>query len=416
MNLSVLGWTPGRLARNTLWAISGQTARLLIQATYFILIARSLGASNYGAFVSVAALIAVFSAFAGMGTGPLLIKHVSRNAELLSAYWGRALGIAGISGIFLTLICLGIASWVIPSNVPRSLVLMLAVSDLVLMPMYITCAQVFQARERLGTTAVLQIVLSISRLCAVLIMITDSPSPTAQDLAQYYLMATLISSIIGVSYVAYKFGPPRWMRRGFVSDLRQGLGFASSSTAQYITANIDKTLLAQMSSTSATGVYTAAQRVIEVALIPVFALLAAAIPRFFQEGKKGVLASLTVAYGLLPILFLYAGFAALALYLTAPMLPLLFGPQFQESESVARWLAILPFLHMLHAVAADALSGAGYQKLRSLIEISAAVLNVFLNWMWIGKYSYLGAVWALLTTFMFSASALWFASTRIRHQ
>src|SRR5215469_15223173 len=39
------------LARNTGWMLFGQGLRLVIQALYFAMIARSLGTSGYGAFV-----------------------------------------------------------------------------------------------------------------------------------------------------------------------------------------------------------------------------------------------------------------------------------------------------------------------------------------------------------------------------
>lgn len=409
MSLSWLGWKPGRLARNTLWAISGQTARLLIQAAYFILIARSLGPNGYGTFVSVAAMIAVFSAFVGFGTGPLLVKHVARNSRLLQSYWGRSLGVIGMSGIAFILLSLWISERILPPHVPCTLVLMLAVSDLLLMPFHLTCTQVFQARERLGTAAALHIVMAGMRLVAVAVMITVLSDPTALSLAQYYLVATSIASVVSMSYVAYEYGPPRWTNRELVSDIRQGLGFTSSTVAQYATANVDKTMLASMSTAAAAGIYSAAQRVVEIALMPVFALLAAAIPRFFLHGRNGIRSSFAIAHRLMYILVAYTSLAAIVLYFVAPLLPLVFGPQYHQSETVTRWLVVLPFLHMLHAVAADVLSGAGYQKLRSLIEISAAILNVLLNWLLVQKYSYLGSVVALLATFAFSAAGLWFA-------
>ena len=55
------------LARNSCWMLFGQGLRLLIQCLYFIEIARSLGPDNYGAFVSVAALVGIVFPFASAG-------------------------------------------------------------------------------------------------------------------------------------------------------------------------------------------------------------------------------------------------------------------------------------------------------------------------------------------------------------
>ena len=70
------------LARNTAWMIFGQGLRLIIQALYFIEIARSLGVRNYGAFVGVVALVAIVYPFGALGSGNLLVKNVSRDKTL----------------------------------------------------------------------------------------------------------------------------------------------------------------------------------------------------------------------------------------------------------------------------------------------------------------------------------------------
>src|SRR5208283_3444620 len=62
------------LARNTAWMMVGQGLRLVIQALYFIEIARSLGVRNYGAFVGVVALVAIVYPFGALGSGNLLVK------------------------------------------------------------------------------------------------------------------------------------------------------------------------------------------------------------------------------------------------------------------------------------------------------------------------------------------------------
>ena len=47
------------VARNTAWITLGQGGRTVLQAAYFIIIARTLGPGGYGAFVGAAALSAL---------------------------------------------------------------------------------------------------------------------------------------------------------------------------------------------------------------------------------------------------------------------------------------------------------------------------------------------------------------------
>lgn len=106
MNLDKLKLWIGRfgknsLARDTLWMLLAQGMRLVLQAAYFVIIARALGVEQYGAFVGATALVAIIAPFASFGGGNLLIKNVSRNRALFSEYWGNALFMSFVSGLGL---------------------------------------------------------------------------------------------------------------------------------------------------------------------------------------------------------------------------------------------------------------------------------------------------------------------------
>src|SRR5262249_549005 len=98
---SHVGPVHNRLARNTASMILGLGLRFIIQALYFIEIARSLGAANYGAFVGVVALVGIAYPFGALGSGNLLIKNVSRDRSTFAARWGSALVTIAVSGSLL---------------------------------------------------------------------------------------------------------------------------------------------------------------------------------------------------------------------------------------------------------------------------------------------------------------------------
>src|SRR5579862_1072434 len=88
------------IARNTGWMFLGQELRLFIQAAYFVIIARSLGVREYGAFAAVTAMVAIFSPFIGLGCGNLIVKNVARNRELLDEYFGNGVLMVFATGLF----------------------------------------------------------------------------------------------------------------------------------------------------------------------------------------------------------------------------------------------------------------------------------------------------------------------------
>src|ERR1700757_4401389 len=89
------------LARNTGWMLLGLGLKLIIQALYFTVIARSLGPENYGAFVGVVGLVGILLPFGTFGSGYLLIKNVARNRNQFQKYLGAALLTTSLSSSVL---------------------------------------------------------------------------------------------------------------------------------------------------------------------------------------------------------------------------------------------------------------------------------------------------------------------------
>src|SRR6202142_4310463 len=102
------------LARNSIWMFLGYGVRIIVQAGYFVLIARALGPRGYGAFVGATALINIVGPFGGLGAGNLLVKNVSRDKSLFSVYWGNALFLLAVSGLLLLGVIVLAAHWILP--------------------------------------------------------------------------------------------------------------------------------------------------------------------------------------------------------------------------------------------------------------------------------------------------------------
>jgi O-antigen/teichoic acid export membrane protein len=68
------------------------------------------------------------------------------------------------------------------------------------------------------------------------------------------------------------------------------------------------------------------------------------------------------------------------------------------TEEALRWLAILPVLKVVHFFLSDALTGAGYQGLRSGIQVGVALFNVLINLWIIPAYSWRGAAWTSIAS------------------
>jgi O-antigen/teichoic acid export membrane protein len=187
----------------------------------------------------------------------------------------------------------------------------------------------------------------------------------------------------------------------------EGFYFSVSLSAQTVYNDIDKTMLARLSTLEATGIYAAAYRLIDVAFVPVRSILAAAYAKFFQHGASGISGSMGLVKRLVPIAGGYGFAAGIGLFLLAPIVPYVLGDEYAGIVEALRWLAPLPFLKAMHYFAADSLTGAGFQRGRSAVQVVIAVFNVLVNLWLIPLYSWRGAAWSSLASDGLLMLGLW---------
>jgi O-antigen/teichoic acid export membrane protein len=384
------------LARNSVWMFLGYGVRIIVQAGYFILIARALGAHEYGAFVGATALINIVAPFGGLGGGNLLIKNVARDKSLFAVYWGNALFLVAVSGLVLMGGIVLVAHWVLPPAIPMLLIVLICLSDLIGGRVADVAAQSFQAMEQLGYTANFSLLPYLLRMISAGLVFLVWHRAPALTWGWFYLGSTVVSCVIAVAITNWKLGAPRLELSRIPPELKEGFYFGAGLSAQTIYNDIDKTMLASLSTLDATGIYAAAYRVIDVAFTPVRSVLYAAYSNFFRSGQHGIASSYAFAKRLLPRMIGFAVLAFLGLYLLAPLFPLVIGKDFARTVEALRWLALLPLLKTIHYFLSDALTGAGYQGVRAGAQVFVAVLNVGLNLWLIPAYSWRGAAWSSL--------------------
>ena len=404
------------LARNTLWALGGSGMRLLIQAVYFIIIARCLGPGQYGAFIAATALMAVMSPFVGLGYGFLLVKNVSRDRRLFREYWGNSLVMTTVSGSVLTILAMAICRLVLPRSIPMLVIVLISVSDLIFVRLLDMGAMAFQSVERLSGNAKLNVLASLTRLVGIAGLSLAVSHPGVMAWSAVYLAGSIVAGLVAVAWVTFSLGKPKLALHRIGGEGAEGFFFSVSLSAQTIYNDIDKTMLARLATLEAAGVYAAAYRMIDVAFVPVRALLTAAYPGFFRNGKNGLGGTIRYGRRLLVRIIPYSLFAFVALMLGAPLVPHILGHQYANITEALRWLALLPVLKTLHFFIADALTGAGHQGTRTVIQIGVAIFNVLINLWIIPAYGWRGAAWSSLASDGLLALSMWSAVSLLRRR
>ncbi len=389
--------------------LAARALRTAMAGLYFVMVARSLGLTGYGAFAGACAMVSILSPFATLGTGNLLIQAVARERQQFPERWGICLVVTLLSGALLTGVAVSIAHLALPRAVPLSLIFVIAVAELLCARLLDVSAMAFQALEQLRMTASFTLWLSVCRLLAAACLLLRFPHASALQWSGLYLVSTLLPASIALRLVCGRIGMPRFRLFLHRGEIVQGIYFSISLAAQSIYNDIDKAMLARIAGLGAAGIYSAAYRLIDAAFSPVNAVLAASYSRFFQYGGESLDRASRFARRLLPRAVLYSVICCATIWIGAPFLSSILGRQFADSVPALRLLSPLLLLRSLHCFAADSLTGAGYQGTRTSIQVAVALFNIALNLAILPRFSWRGAVWTSLASDGAMVALLWLA-------
>ena len=403
------------LKRDSQWMMAGQGGMALLQAVYFVLLGRTLGSAQYGAFVGVVAMVGIASQLSGLGMEMTLLRDVSRDGRRFGASWGRAVQVtlAGALALLLLAATAGHA-WL-----GRSLWLLLpyvVISDGLFGRLLQVAIRAFQATGQMRWAAALPVTMSGLRAAVAGVFFwrvhAGLMAGTASAWVEMYWGATAAAAVLAMAMVTARLGWPEWRRvRG--RELADGLSFAFSNSSISVYNDVDKSLLAGAGLMESAGIYGAAYRVVDVATIPVYSLFAAATPRYFRaEGVDGTRALMRRL--LLRALPVTVGISA-GLFLLAGLVPVVLGASFAGAVTALRWLCVIPLLRLLHYTWGTAITARMSQWKRTGAQVVAAALNVGLCVWWIPKWQWRGAAAASVMTdgaLVLMSAGIWWAWAR----
>jgi len=231
-----------------------------------------------------------------------------------------------------------------------------------------------------------------------------------------YLSGSILASLIAVIWVTLTLGRPKLALHRLRGEGMQGFYFSVGQSAGTIYNDIDKTMVARLATLEAAGLYGAAYRLIDVAFVPVRAVLSATLPGFFRSGAEGLHASMRYGRRMFMKTLPYAIFASAACVIGAPIVPHILGRQYANVTEALRWLALLPILKTMHFFIADALTGAGHQGTRSFVQVGVAAFNVLINFWVIPAYGWRGAAGSSLASDGLLLLGLWLAALWLRRE
>jgi O-antigen/teichoic acid export membrane protein len=395
------------LGRDSAWSLVAELGGLIGPLVAFTLLGRSLGAEGYGAYASLFALVSPLITLAASGVTLALLQHTVRDGEGLAETARSCLTLALLLGVVLTVVCTGLAQVVVGTLSVLAIVTLL-VGEFVIAPMVHIAAATVQVGTGYTGAAQIRLLFVVLRTVVIVVLFLLG------ELTLEWLGVTtaIVSGALAVGTL-HRVG----VRYGFalvpgvvrMRHFRTNLTYSTAISASALSNDGDKVVMAANGLVVDTGLYAAAYRVVQLAMLPVGSVVNAAHTRFLQheEGERGQhlrravrFASLSIPYGVVCLV---------ALLLAAPLLPLVVGDEFEESVTMVRWLSPVVLVRALSMFSLNGLMGLGHHAIRSTLIVANAVVAMTIYLVLIPRYGWQGAAIGTLLGETIEIASTWTA-------
>jgi O-antigen/teichoic acid export membrane protein len=408
-------WRPGPLGRSTAFTTVGLGARAAIQAVYLILLSRYLGPSGYGMFSGCLAVGVLLSPLAGWGFQTIIIRELAIDRSNPVSWVLKGLSRLLSTGVVFVLIALGFAVYAMSTRLNLQAMLLLAISEIVLLPAAQLISGSFLALGQSASAAFNFCVVPACRMIGAIVFVASGVSSDPNAFSFIHFGTTLIGAVIALLLFASANG---WLSRTSASSIngsaRGGTGYALGSFIATGYTEIDKVLLLQILGSTVVGNYTTAFRVMTVLTMPLYALVTAALPKLFELTdfhrktrllKRAVL--VTLGYSLI---------ATAVAVASAPFMPTIFGAGFTNATKYLWMLSPWIVLYGVHQCFATGLTVYDKQIARVLIEAVGMAIVVAFNILFLPPWGVNAAAAALLIAEGFMAMGCWLLVRRLVEQ
>ena len=352
----LLAWRPGGYLRASGALFAWLAVRTLAQTVLFVLVARTLGADGYGSLIAVMAIATLFAPLAGLGGQALLVRDGARHPENLPTHLGDALRLWALSVVPLSLLAYLTCALLLPPTLPAYAVAAIVLADLASTSLLDLLARTWQALQRMAGFGAVMAGLIVARLAVFCALLAFAP-PSPAAWAVWYAAVTAAYVLLTGAAALRRFGTPRPSDTPFTRLATAGFPFAFAGSAMRIQAEANKPILARLDTLAGAGVFSAAQRLTDVVILPLQAMLETLTPRALRAAAP---ARTVFTLGTPALMFAAGG--GLMIAAAAPWLPVLLGASFGSAVTATRILAFFPILLAVRLLLGTVMTAQGEQR------------------------------------------------------
>lgn len=377
-------------ARNALWLLIAEATGKIASFVFIVVVARGLGASDYGAFAFAVAFVAPFYRLASWGIETVVITEVARDHRRVTDVFPSALALRGGLGLVALLVSMSIAPLFLHSNHGYTAFVILAAA-LWLDELSQFLSAVFRSFERMEFHAL--IVFTNRVLSVVLALVVFAMGGRLIAVCLTYFAGSLGALLFGFVFLrpflpkGVRLRPTRaTMKR--IAKVGAPLGIASA--LNMLAFRADTVILQGVKGAVAVAEYAVAYRFFDSLAFVGYNLGDTAMPRISRTGH-GRDATRTFSLGTAAILAFYLPMSVLYLFAGHFIVVKLFSETYKDAVGALMWLGPASALYAVTYMARIGAIALGRRREITWVAVVALAANLAMNAYAIPKYGGTGA-------------------------
>jgi len=392
-------------AHNAFWMLLSDLTSKVASFILVIIIARGLGAEEYGYFNFAVSFVPIFLFLGTLGVNVEVFRAIARDRSSLSQVFSSGLVLRGSFGLLALVLSAAIGFLVLGGGVALLALVLVAVA-LFLDEMSRLVGTVFIAFERMRFHA---LVVLVNRTMSTLLAGVALASGGGLILITAAYLLGSVGALLFAWIALRRFFPPVRFRDADSSEmkgiLKRGLHIGVASTVNMLTFRLDVVLLQVMRGPIAVAMYGIAYRFFESFLFVSWSLANVILPRVARsDGGSSATQPFQMALAL--VLTLYVPLAIGALFASEWIVIKVFSPRYAAAAPAIRWLTGALVLYGVAYLARTATIALGTRRGVAQVAVVSLIMNVALNLVFIPRYGFMAAAASTFATEVVDATLL----------
>lgn len=382
----------------------------VMQLVTMAILARTLGVAQFGHFLTMTALATIAIHFCGLGATEPLVRRVARDPSIYPRALGHNLLLIAGSGVVISIILIAVLPfWVqVSDNATQNLlgIAIFVVANVMVLRIVLLAEQAYIAHMQFTRANIINVALAVTRLGSALVACYVFHVTTLAGWIEWQALGFVILAIAVTIFGLRPLGRPEW--RLMREEIRQGLFFSTAWAVRTLKQSGDILVLGLVASPAVVGAFGLSRRIVETSGLTLDALFRIMYPRLSQAMEPGIGHGLWLARRILAAALGIAVLTSVALYIVAPLGPMLFGAQFESMVGYLHAMCWLLIPSAFTGTGAEVLGSSAQHGIRAAIYYGTVAGVAF-----IGVLTYFfavkGTIFAVYGVEIMLAAAFWFA-------